>query len=81
VYNNFTLINNNFSNLGNIFIPESATRSVVSRPWIVKASFSWVRLKAGFGSLSLARVRFAVKLSLLPNGTFQSGPWACKLCY
>ena len=61
------------------FIPESATRSVMLRLWLPNELISWSMVKVGAGRFWLARVWFAVKLSLLPNGTSQTGPLACQI--
>jgi len=62
-----------------IFIPESATRSVTLRFCFPNEAISWSTVEFGPGRFSLARVLFAVKLSLLPSGTSQVGPLAWKI--
>ena len=46
---------------------------------LANEELSWSSVKLGPGRFRLARVRFAVKLSLLPNGTSQEGPLACRI--
>lgn len=58
-------------------IPDSVTKSRVSRPWTVKEALSWSSVKKGAGRFWFARVRIAVKLSLLPNGIGHPGPPPC----
>jgi hypothetical protein len=64
-----------------IYIPESATRSIVLRPWAANLDFSSVRFKKGAGRVWLASALFAVRLSLLPSGTGQLGPPVCEYIY
>lgn len=49
------------------------------RFWLANEEISWSSVKSGPGRFRLARVRFAVKLSLLPSRTSQEGPRACKI--
>jgi len=65
-----------FLRMQKIYLPESATKSIVLRFCLSNADLSWSREKLGPGRFWLARSKLAFKLSLLPRGTFQSGPWA-----
>jgi len=59
-------------------IPESVTKSVVLRPWTRNEALSWSNVEKGPGRFWFARVMFAVKLSLLPNGIGHEGPPPCS---
>lgn len=55
-------------------IPESATISVVLRPFLEKAEVRVLRLDAGLGMSLLAVLRLAVFASLRPSCTVHVGP-------
>ena len=57
--------------------PESATRSLVSRPWLLNLVMSAGRSMNGEGMLLLASVLLAVVESLLPSCTVHDGPPSC----
>lgn len=61
-----------------LLLPDSATRSVVSRPTAENLAFMFAKPSEGDGRAVLTLARFAVKLSLLPNGTSQDGPPDCR---
>lgn len=61
-----------------MYLPESATKSTMSRPWASNLEMSISRVELGAGIIWFARVMLALRESFLPKYTSQLGPPLCR---